>query len=68
MYVCNIHSDVVVHEPKQIFGLTISSFFSSLPKKNLRGSKADMAAAASGGEVPPGDEERIYDNEQLPAY
>jgi len=33
-----------------------------------KGSKADMAAAASGGEVPPGDEERIYDNEQLPQY
>jgi len=34
-----------------------------------KGSKADMAAAAEGGEVPPpGDEERIYDNEQLPQY
>jgi len=33
-----------------------------------KGSKADMAAAATEGEVPPGDEERIYDNEQLPQY
>jgi len=34
-----------------------------------KGSKADMAAAASGGEAPPpGDQERIYDNEQMPAY
>lgn len=33
-----------------------------------KGSKADMAAAATEGEVPPDDEECIYDNEQLPQY
>lgn len=33
-----------------------------------KGSKEDMAAAAGGGEVPPGDEERIFDNEQMPQY
>ena len=38
------------------------------PSLTHRGSKADMAAAATEGEVPPGDEERIYDNEQLPQY
>lgn len=32
-----------------------------------KGSKADMAAAA-GGDVPPGDQENIYDNEELPQY
>jgi len=32
-----------------------------------KGSKADMQAAASGGEVPPGDNEQILQNE-MPAY
>ena len=45
--------------------LTVYIFFAfSTP---YRGSKADMQAAASGGEVPPGDNEQILQNE-MPAY